>query len=135
MVRKGYLYTIEVLVVSTIILIAIAVTFSSPYQRPATEDVLLKQEAYNAIKQIDANGDLRYYVYTFNKGKAEDEIEVDLSTYLSTSIGYEVEICKPSAACSTGNIPEDKSVFVFDYYLSGWKDYEFNRVRIYLWKK
>ena len=131
---KGYLYTLEVLMTTMLIFVTFAYTFRTTMERPELEAPLIKEYAYRVLKQLDDYGSLRSDVYTYNAQIAEKNIESDMRDYMPKKIGFEIEICTTSDSCSQRNVPSGKSIFVFDYYLSGWKSYDFKRIRVYLWK-
>lgn len=126
---RGYLYTLEVLVAVTIITASIAFVFKFPQQKPETELSEIMRQGRNAIEYMDSVGILRDYVYQNN----ETAIEYELAAVLSGGIGFETEICEND--CSPAGTPSNHTIVVTDYYLAGHgKNYEFKKVRLYLWK-
>ncbi len=134
--RKGYLYTMEVLLTISMIFIVIIFAFRAAPSKPALEISLIKGDAFSALEYLDDSGQLRPLVYS---GKpldvAELQIEDLLEDILTKKVNFEIDICKNSDACSEENAPENREIIVVDYYLSGYKkSYDFYRVRMYIWK-
>ncbi|MCD6092604.1 MAG: hypothetical protein J7J38_01115 [Candidatus Aenigmarchaeota archaeon] len=128
--RKGYLYTLEVLLAASMIFAAIIFTFRYAPIKPQTEMSIIKQQGFDALKYIDEKGDLRKYV------SLDDEtgIENDLSDILIKSIKFEIDIC--DNVCDQRNVPTNQPIIIVDYYISGYdSDYGYNKVRLYMWKK
>lgn len=124
---KGYLYTLEVLIVASLIFISMTFIFRSPFLRPKTETSIVLFNGNQVLEYLDYNGTLREMVLNND----EYGLEQQLAYLLSKNIFYEV-----SFSCNTRNIPENKEVMVSSYYLAGNKEsYNYNKICLFMWRK
>jgi hypothetical protein len=127
---KGYIYTLEVLIAVSIILVSLVFIFRSSPAKPELETSLIKTQGADALSFLDSKGTLRKLVYDDN----ETEIETQLKTYLPKNIGFEVQVC--TSPCSAVNVPVNETVVAVNYYISGYKEnYLGKKVRLWLWRK
>ena len=128
--KKGYMYTLEVLIAASLIMVTFVIVFQSPPSKPALETSLIKQQGYNALEFLDNNGLLRPYVYSNDEGALETQIDA----VLINSIKFETDICFSS--CNMSNVPDDETVIVVDYYVSGYKNtFLGKKVRMWMWSE
>ena len=127
---KGYIYTLEVLIAVSIILVSLVFIFRSSPVKPELETSLIKTQGADALSFLDSKGTLRKLVYADN----ETEIETQLKTYLPKNIGFEVQVC--TSPCSAVNVPVNETVVAVNYYVSGYREnYIGKKARLWLWRK
>ena len=125
---KGYLYTVEVLIAISLVMITFVLVFQSVPTKPNLETSLVKQQGYDALKYLDNRGLLRFYVHE----DSEADIESQLSQVLVSSIKFEAQVC--DYWCNSTNIPASDTVVAVDYYVSGYMDYySGKKVRLWMW--
>ncbi len=128
--HRGFVYTLEVLIAVSIILVSLVFLFRSPPPKPALDTSVIKTQGMNALMFIDAKGTLRKNVFYDN----ETQIETELKLYLSKNIGFETELC--ALRCSAANLPSNETVIAIDYYISGYNEnYLGKKVKLWLWRK
>ena len=128
--KKGFVYTLEVLITVSIVIVAAAMVFQSIPEKSQTELATLKEQGFRAVKYLDDTGYARNYANQNN----ESFIEAGLAGILSSTVNFEAEICGTS--CSDANVPASKDVLSIDYYISGYRDeYMEKRVKLWIWKK
>jgi len=122
---KAYLYTLEVLIATSIILVSLILIYHKPYTNDIYKEVLMKEYGENALEFLDANHTLRKLVYQEN----ETALERLLRSYIPETILYEF-----SSNCDMINVPKNTTVITVVYYLAGY-DLHYNpkRVCLYLW--
>jgi hypothetical protein len=122
MVMKGYLYTIEVLIATSIVFIAVGMAFKSPAIKPAMETELIGEQGFLKLQYLDVNGTLRELVMNRN--------ETGLESALALAWPYEV-----SFSCDDRNLPENKTVITTVYYVVGEKHtYNYTKICLYSWE-
>ncbi|MBI2579541.1 MAG: hypothetical protein HYW27_01430 [Candidatus Aenigmarchaeota archaeon] len=128
--KKGFVYTLEVLVaVGIVVVVAVAVFRSFP-EKTQTDIATLKVQGFHALKYLDDTEVIRKYI----SGNNESVIENELKAILPSTINFEAEICGTS--CSSLNVPENKDVVSIDYYVAGYRsEYLERRIKLWLWKK
>jgi hypothetical protein len=128
---KGYIYTLEVLVAVSIILITIVLVFSTTPEEAETELAIMKQSAYDALYYLDKSDDLRRIVST----EGVKQLEKNLTDILPKNIKFDVIICQ--ATCTAGSqVPSNRPVVVMDYYISGYQEMFINKkVRLWAWAR
>ncbi|MFH1420802.1 MAG: hypothetical protein ABIG30_02435 [Candidatus Aenigmatarchaeota archaeon] len=122
MKKKGYLYTIEVLIVVAIIIVVAVFLFRSPPDRPNTEITLMKQKLLWAVDYMYTT-DLRQLVF-------DDNADVIIQRLSDMLPGIEIDAC---VDCDK-NI-DANNVATVQYYFSGIERYEARMLRIYAWRK
>lgn len=128
--RKGYLYTLEVLVAVSIMLTTIVFLFRSLPQKPEIELSLIRKQGFEALEYLDNKGDLKNLTF----GGNESVIESSLRSILEKNIELEIEICK--ITCEELNIPSRETIVLINYYISGYRDtYDAKKLQLYLWRK
>ena len=126
---RGYIYTLEVLIAISIILVSMVSVFRTAPLRPEMEISIIKQGGFNALLYLDQIGALREMAI----GKNESTIEQNLKSILPENVEFKAELCRTD--CSTGNLPANKTVIIVDYYLGSYKEtYSGSKVRLFLWK-
>ncbi|MBI5061176.1 MAG: hypothetical protein HZB67_02580 [Candidatus Aenigmarchaeota archaeon] len=129
--KKGYLYTIEVLIAASLIFVAMAFLFKTPPMKPETELSMIKRQGFEALEYMD-NSEIGLRPLVYNKN--ESAIESQLSGLLRSE--YVVEICSEGSTCVDSHAPINQTVIVVDYYISGYRDsYSAKKLRLFLWRK
>lgn len=128
--KKGYLYTLEVLIATSMITIALVFMFKTPPAKPEIELSIIKKQGFDSMDYLENSGDLRSLAFSSN----ETQIEYLLRNLITGS--YEIQICGEGDACLDSNVPGNQTVMVIDYYQSGYKEgYAPKKVRLFLWRK
>ena len=124
---KGYIYTLEVMIAISIVLVASVMLFSA-VQVPETSNLgLIKKQGYEALEFLDQKDELRPLVQTGD----EIEMEKRLRQLLEPGITIETDIC--TVSCS-GHLPQNKNIVAVDYYVSGYKNSFFSKkVKLWMW--
>ena len=126
---KGYLYTLEVTIAITLMLITFISLFANPPKKPELEISVMKQSGFDALDSLNKEGLLREMV----RNSSETELESRLSALLSKSMRLEAEICTLSCP---GAISANETVIAIDYYTSAFNgEYVGKRVRLWLSRK
>jgi hypothetical protein len=126
---KGYIYTIEVMLAVVTILFMIVVVFSNTPEQPETALVLIKQNGYDALHYMDQSGMLRGLV----SRNLTNMTRGNISLLLPASIAFDVDIC--STACSSANLPSNRTVVAVDYYIGAYMNsYVGKKVRLWMWE-
>ena len=126
--KKGYLYTIEVLIAVAVIFFSVYFLYSSPSPEPEIELAVIKQQGFYALEYMHGHDYLEKYVL------AEDEYSIEqlLRGILSPNINFETEICRQS--CEDTNVPGNRTVISLDYYVAGYRDsYLGKKLKMWLW--
>ena len=127
---KGYVYTIEVLIAITIILLSVVLILRNPPEKPDYSTSTMKLQGIEALEYLDMKGDLKNLVLQEN----ETEIESRIRDVLAKEILFEIELCNYS--CSNVNVPVNETITAVNYYVSGYKETFLGRkVRMWLWRK
>lgn len=130
MVRKGYVYTMEVLIALSLILVSLVYVLRYPQTKPELELSLMKEQGFEALEYLNDKGNLKALV----KNNNETGLEEQLRIVIPKNINFEAEICISS--CSKTNVPDNATVIAMDYYVSGFRNSYFGkRVRLWLWQK
>ena len=127
---KGYMYTLEVLIAMSMIIVATVLMFRTPPAKPETETSIIKKQGFDSLEYLENSDELRSLAFSSNKTQIEN-----LLRNLTTS-GYEVHVCGEGDSCTTyDNVPSNQTVIVIDYYQSGYRDaYLPKKVRLLLWR-
>ena len=116
---KGYIYTLEVMIAISIILISAAFIFGKPPVKPEMELSIIKQQGFNAIEYLDQKDLLRQ----LNDAELEDKLRSLLPSNLQLKVN------------NNAGLP-NLTVIAVDYSISGYKDtYLGKRIRLVLWEK
>ena len=128
--KKGYIYTLEVLLAVSTMLITIVLVFSTTPEEAETDLPIIKQAGYDALFYLDKSDDLRKIVST----EGVKQLEKNLTDLMSKNIKFDVTIC--TTTCSSNGLPPNKPVMVVDYYISGYRETFLNKkVRLWLWSR
>ncbi len=128
---KGYIYTIEVLLALSLVLVMIVFIFSSTPEQPETSLVVIKQTGYDALHYLDQTGMLRDAV----SREAYGEIAANVTEMMPNSIKSDVAICT-ATFCESFKIPVNRTIVAVDYYVSGYEQqYLEKKVRLWLWPR
>lgn len=123
---KGYIQTLEAFIAAVIILSAMIYIFSSMSSPP---QISLYSTAHDCLKYLDENGKLRYYAYN----NQEDSLKNDLRSCLPGLADFEVKICK-TADCGY-QAPENKTVALASYLISGDVEFQSTLINLWVWSK
>ena len=128
--KKGYIYTLEVLVAVSIILITLVLVFGTTPEEAETDLPVIKQTGYDALFYLDKSDDLRKIVTT----EGIKQLNKNLTDLIPKNIKFDVTIC--TTTCTGNGLPPNKPVIVVDYYVSGYRETFVNKkVRLWLWAK
>ena len=128
--KKGYIYTLEVLIAVSTILITIVLVFSTTPEQADTGLPIIKQSAYDALVYLDKTDDLRKIVST----EGTKQLKKNLTILLPSNVDFNVIIC--SVTCLAKDLPQDRPIIIVDYYISGYRENFINKkVRLWLWSK
>src|SRR3989338_957537 len=126
--KKGYVYTLEVMLAVSMILVTLIVIFSSSPEQPETGLVIMKQNGYDALFYLDKTDELRYAV---SRG-AISEIDRNLTILLPSNIAFDSNICATS--CNSTELPANATVVTADYYISSYRNqFIGKKVRLWMW--
>jgi len=127
---KGYLYTLEALIVISLVLVTIAFVFNVPSQQPELEISNLKNQGFEALEYLDKRDDLRRVVYESD----ENELKSQIFPLISKNLEFEVNICKEN--CSAASVVTNETVVAVKYYVADYKDsYLGKKVILWMWRK
>ncbi len=125
----GYVYTLEVLIAVSIILISLVFVFRNPPTKPELEISLMKRQGFEALDYMMQKNGMRELVQNGN----ESLLEAGLTESL-TAVQFDIDIC--NYACAETNVPANQTAVALDYYVSGYRDSYFGKkVRLWLWKR
>lgn len=128
--KKGYVYTLEVLIAVSIMFISLVLIFRTAPTKPELELSLIKEQGFDALLYLDQKGDLRRMVSENN----ETGIEYGLKTILPLNVNFETDVCMSN--CDDTNVPSNRTIIVVDYYISSYmENYLGKRVRLWLWRE
>jgi hypothetical protein len=124
---KGMTKVLEAAIAILMVLVIYVTIFSSPITTPDFESINIQLRAFNALKSLDQNNELRALVLQ------NDTVDISnkLSPLMPASINYQVSIC--GLTCTAPVINSTRS-FSVNYIISG--DYgNFNpeQVIVYMW--
>lgn len=126
--KKGFIYTLEVLIAISLITLTVVFLFRFSPQTTQSDITILKISGMNALVYLDQYYDLDMWVFEGN----ETNIENTLEQLLPEGINYEAEVCETE--CNTIGVPTTKSVVAVDYYVSSYgKHLVSSKVRLWLW--
>lgn len=123
---KGYIQTLEAVIAAIIILSALVYIFSL---RATIPENSLYPNAYSCLKSLDDNGKLRYYAYN----SLEDSLRNELRNCLPPLAEFNVRICKTND-CSY-EVPQNKTVALTSYLISGDVEFQPNLINLWVWSK
>ena len=127
---KGYVYTLEVFLAISIIIITLTFLYRTPPQKPQLEVSEMKIEAMHVLEYLDGKGDLRGQAIISNKTAMDSKI----NDTITTSLDFKTNVCK--SACDTSGVPRNKTVVSVDYYIAGSKNvYNATRVKLWVWRR
>lgn len=127
---KGFVYTLEVLIAISMILISVVFILRSPPEKPDFSTSTMKLQGFDALEYMDNKGDLKNLVFQNN----ETEIENRIRDILPREILFETQLCNVS--CSEVNTPVNETVVVINYYISGYtNNYLGKKVKLWLWRR
>ena len=121
--KKGYLYTIEVMIAIAIILISVTYLFRYPLNVTNMDDETIRAYGINSINSL-MDQDLRQLAYRNITGLNERLAKILPATISANAC----IVCNP-------DLPKDRSVVSIYYYLSGDQRYSAKTLTIYLWRK
>ena len=129
MEKRGFVYTLEALVVVGVVFLTMAYVFRYAPPAPQSDITIMKRAGIDALEYLEQRGELRRYISELN----EAQIESSLAGILPPAIKFETEICRDY--CNTFGVPTRQTVAVVDYYVSAYRDsYEGQRIRLWLWR-
>ena len=115
---KGYIYTLEVLIATSVILMSTIYIFGSPPAKPELEISIIKQQGFDALEYLDKKDMLRQMNDT--------ELENNLESLLPGNLQFSL---------NSSNLP-DKTVIAVDYYISCYKEnYMGKKIKLWLWEE
>ncbi len=119
---KGYLYTIEVMIVVAIIIMTVTYLFQYPISPLNDDEDLVRRYGFDALEFLSMD-DIRYLIYN----------DIDL---LNSKIDAILPVTIESIACvqCSVELPKD-SVVVVNYYVAGSDTYQPKTLKLYLWRK
>ncbi len=127
--KKGFIYSLEALIVIGIIFFLLAYLFRYAPQTSQTDIAVMKIYGMNALEYLDDSGELAKFVSQYD----EADLEKRLSSILPGSMKFETEIC--GKVCSQAGVPERQSVAAVDYYVTAYRgEYIGQRVRMWMWR-
>ena len=126
--KKGYVYTLEVLLAVSIVFLSMVFAFKMPEFSPDTSSVSLKSRGEEALRNLDTRGTLRSFVI-YND---IDALRGNLTDILPQNTGFDVEICRE--LCEEPALPDEKTIVHIKYYISGdAEEYDISTVHLWLW--
>lgn len=127
---KGYIYTLEAMIVITLVLVTLAFMFNVPSQKPELEISNIKHQGFEALEYLDKTGDLRRIVWEND----EDELESRAKALISKNLKIESNICKTN--CSAASVAGNETVIAVDYYVADYRNlYIGKKVILWIWRK
>ena len=119
MEKRGFVYTLEALVVVGVVFLTMAYVFRYAPPAPQSDITIMKRAGIDALEYLEQRGELRRYISELNEAQI--------------AIKFETEICRDY--CNTFGVPTRQTVAVVDYYVSAYRDsYEGQRIRLWLWR-
>jgi len=125
--RKGYVYTLEVIIAVALIVISMTFILSAAQAPAPAETALIKRQGFEALQFLEQNDELRALAASGN----EKQIKKRLQELLPPGIALEVDVC--TSVCE-GNLPKNRTIVAVDYYISGYREAYFTKkVRLWMW--
>ena len=126
--KKGYVYSLEMLIAVSIIIVALVLIFREGPKEQQIEVSMLKRYGWESLEYMNYNGSLREYVAN-NDGEG---LKNTLSDMLPRNVFFELAICK--LQCDDTNVPKNKTVVTVDYYVSGYRNnFVEKKVKMWVW--
>ena len=126
--NKGYVYSLEMLIAVSIILVALVLIFREGPKEQQIEVSLLKRYAWESLEYLNYNGSLREYAFNDDEGSLENA----LANILPQNVLFELDICK--LQCDDTNVPKNETVVTVDYYVSGYRNtFVEKKVKMWVW--
>jgi hypothetical protein len=116
---KGIAFSIEAIIAAVVLLLAIAVIFSSP---PDSKILSTKHNAYVIISELDNSGELRRLIASENLTELENKLKPWISN-------FELEICTSNC---TG--PGRLKTTIVNWIVSGMLSFDPKQLRIYIYE-
>ena len=127
--KKGYIYTLEVLLAISMIFVTMTSIFRSAPPATGAALSLMKQQGANALAYMDAKGALRNITFNGNEIALKNNL-----TPLLSGVGFDAVICEDNCTAIRG-MPE-KDIVSVSYYVSGYANaYKRKKVILWLWEK
>ena len=127
---RGYIYTLEVLLSVSIVIITLTYLYRTPPIKPQSEISAMKLQGIQALEYLEKKDDLRQYVIIAN----ETDIRRRINDTIITSIDFEIDTC--TLTCNSTGVPENKSVVSMDYYIAGYRGtHNVTKVKMWMWRK
>lgn len=125
---RGYIYTLEVLLSISLIIIIVVFAFKFTPNRDVDNMPIIKDRMFNALEYLDHKGDLRPIANSLDKASLDRNL-----TSLLTGLNYEFDICIDT--CLLPGLPNEPVVSV-EYYISGYQDsYSKKKIKVWAWRK
>lgn len=125
---KGYVYTLEMLIALSFILVTVFAVMREPPGKPDFETGLIKREGFEALDYLNARGSLREWAASGNASALEGE----LAGVLPKSLAAKALFC--TSPCRM-QVPENATVVSVDYYIAGYRDaYLGTKVKLWMWR-
>jgi len=130
MVKKGYVYTLEVLLAMALIFVTLIFIFRISPPSLQGDIPIIKRYGLEGLEYLEQTNDLRLWVSTGNETAIKDA----LTQLMPSNIKFQLDICKDS--CSGGGIPTTVNVIVTDYYVTTYNgDYLDRKIHLWLWRQ
>jgi hypothetical protein len=127
---KGYIYTLEVVIAISILLLTVALFLADKPEVPDVSPNLIKRQLFDAAELLENNGTLRQIVLENNTTM----IKSSLLSILPENIFVEADIC--SLECNSSTVSSTEAVVSVDYYLSGYdKEFFGKKVKLWAWRE
>ncbi len=127
---KGYVYTIEVFLAISLVLITLVFLYRTPPEKPQLEISVMKLQGMHTLEYLDKKDDLRKFAVTAN----ESDIERRLNDTIIRAIDFEIDIC--TITCNETGVPRNKSVVSVDYYIAGYRErHNVTKIKMWMWRK
>lgn len=128
--RKGFVYTIEVLLAIFLVAVTITSLFLQVPEKPQGDIAITKRLGIETLEYLDNKDVLRNYVNSNDAAGIERELDALLPNRLNSN----ATICERS--CTFSGLPVDRNVIVADYYVSGYRTtYLGKKVRVFMWSR
>lgn len=124
---KGIMKTLEAIITILMVMVAYILIFSVPVSPPDFESINLQLRAFNSLRALDANNELRSYVINNDNTTIKNKI----SSLIPTNVNLFVAICSSSCVGPPTNIQGIVSV---EYIVAGdIAKYNPMQVIVYMW--
>jgi hypothetical protein len=124
MVAKGFTYTLEIVIGTVFVLLMLSIYF---VHKPITE--MDTSIGYKCLRSLDKNNILEYY----SVNKDEQGLSDSLKGCLPPSYEFRVRICE-NLECSV-TLPENKTIIVTSYLVSGFTTFNPAFINLWMWKR